>query len=185
MQPGGESPLGSVRGSRNSLNPHLSRRLSSLPFCFQIENAPDIGEQGMRRRSTIGGSLMLVVASCVVGCPAKDRPKTPDEKSHLEPEIGPKQARAALLALDSLRAIKGGKDDPVFLDVKRGEISRMDGSTLKIGKFITCDPKQKTWQMSISNGPRGRLHYSEEVQSRVERKPDGSWRAIRAGGYVS
>ena len=139
----------------------------------------------MRQRSTIRALLYLVVASCVAGCPAKDRTNTPSDKVQQEPEIRPEQARAALLALDSLRAIKRGKDEPVFLDLKRGELFRTDDATLRIGKFITCDPKQKTWQMSISNGLKGRLHYSENVQGIFQRQPDGSWRAIRTGGSVS
>ena len=69
----------------------------------------------------------------------------------MEPEITPEQARAALLKLPSVRVITGGEDDPIFLDLKSGAVARTNDSVVTIGSFFSCNLKEKTWQMSVSN----------------------------------
>ncbi len=106
----------------------------------------------------------------------------PSEKTQTEPEITTEQARAALLELSSLRVLTGREDDPIVLDLKSGAIARTNGSSVTIGRFFSCNLKEKTWQMAVSNA---RAHFAAAANGRFEFQSDGTWRAIQTGGYIT
>ena len=139
----------------------------------------------MPRPSIIGASLLVVAIVAAAGCLGKHRPDVPGKKTPMETEITPEQARAALQRLRSLRVLTGGEDDPVFLDLKSGAIAGTDGSSVTIGKFFSCNLKEKTWQMAVSNGRTGRAHFSAGANGRFELQSDGTWLAIETGGFIT
>jgi hypothetical protein len=98
------------------------------------------------------------------------------------PEISPEQARAALLRLGSLRVITGGEDDPIALDLKSAAVSRTNGSVVTIGKYFSCNLKEKTWEMSVSN--RG-LRFAAGAKGKFIFRWDGTWVAIETSSYIS
>jgi hypothetical protein len=139
----------------------------------------------MPRPSITGASLLVVAIMAAAGCLGKHRPDVPGEKTRMATEITPEQARAALLRLHSLRVLTGGEDDPILLDLKSGAIAQTDGSSVTIGRFCSCNLKEKTWQMAFSNGRAGRAHFSWGANGRFELQSDGTWLAIETGGYIT
>ena len=98
------------------------------------------------------------------------------------PEISPEQARAALLRLGSLRVITGGEDDPIALDLKSGSVVRTNGSVVNIGRYFSCDLKEKTWEMRVSN--RG-LRFAAGAKGKFFFQWDGTWLAVETSSYIS
>jgi hypothetical protein len=98
------------------------------------------------------------------------------------PEISPEQARAALLRLGSLRVITGGDDDPIALDLKSGAVARTNGSVVTIGRFFSCNLKETTWEMSVSN--RG-LRFAAGAKGKFIFQWDGTWLAIETSSYIT
>ena len=100
----------------------------------------------MPRRFIIGASLILL-AIAAGGVYLWNKP--------MEPAITPEQARAALLKLGRLRVITGGEGDPIAVNLRSGAIAWTDASRLTIGRFFSCNLREKTWQMAFSNGRTG------------------------------
>ena len=119
----------------------------------------------MPRPSIISAVLLLVAIMSAAGCVGKHRPDVPGTKAQIETELTPEQARAALLKLRSWRVLTGREDDPIFLDLKSGAVARTDGSRVTIGKFFSCDLKERTWQMAFSNGRTGNRDTSPQVRT--------------------
>jgi hypothetical protein len=108
-----------------------------------------------------------------------------EKKTQMEPEITPEQARAALLKLGSLRVITGGEEDPIALDLKSGAIAWTDGSNVTIGRFFSCNLKEKTWHMAVDNGRTGRMHFKAGANGKFEFQSDGTWRAMGGLRYIT
>ena len=103
------------------------------------------------------------------------------EKPRPVPEITPEQARAALLELRCVRAFTGGEDDPAVLELKQGAIVRVSDSVVKIGRFFSCNLKEKTWRMGYGiPGDTPKRGFSVEAEGRFECPPNGTWRAVGA-----
>jgi len=130
----------------------------------------------------IGLSLILLAIAADAGCMGKDQVDVSSKKAPMEPEITPEQARAALLKLGSLRVITGGEDDPIVLDLKSGVVARTNDSVVNIGRFFSCNLKEKTWQMNVSNPG---MHFAAGANGNFEFQSDGTWRAIQSGGYIT
>jgi hypothetical protein len=130
----------------------------------------------MRRLSIICASLILLVIAATAAYLGK---------KHADTAITPEQARSALLKLRSLRVLTGGEDDPIAVDLRSGAIAWTDGSSVTIGRFFSCNLKEKTWQMAVSNGRTGRGHFSAGANGRFEPQSDGTWLAIETGGYIT
>jgi hypothetical protein len=89
------------------------------------------------------------------------------------------------LKLSSLRVVAGGEDDPIAVDLRSGAIAWTSGSSLTIGRFISCDLKEKTWRMAVDNGRAGRLHFAAGASGRFEWQSDGTWRAIVTDSFIT
>jgi hypothetical protein len=98
------------------------------------------------------------------------------------PEISPEQARSALLRLGSLRVITGGEDDPIALDLKSVAVARTNGSVVTIGRFFSCNLKEKTWEMSVSNRS---LRFAAGAKGKFIFQWDGTWLAIETSSYIT
>jgi hypothetical protein len=106
----------------------------------------------------------------------------PSEKTPPEPEITAEEARAALLKCPDIRVIRSGEDDPIFVDLKSGAIVQTNSTNVRIGKFVTCNLKNKLWKFGVSNPS---MHFSAHVDGRFELQPDGTWRAILTSKVIS
>ncbi len=135
----------------------------------------------MPRLSIIGASLILLTMASA-GCLGKKHPDVPGEKTQTNPTITPEQARAALLKLGSLRVLTGGADDPIAVDLRSGSIARTDSSSVTIGKFFSCNLKEKTWQMAVSNPS---IHFRAGANGTFELQSDGTWLAIQTGRFIT
>ena len=123
----------------------------------------------MHRAVTNAASWILVAVAA--GC-----------SGQAKQEITAEEARAALLNLRSIRVITGGKDDPIYVDLTTGSVARVSDSTVTIGKFITCNLKENTWEMSAAAPD---IHFFAHSKGRFERQADGTWLAINMGGSIS
>jgi hypothetical protein len=130
----------------------------------------------MPRRFIIGASLILL-AIAAGGVYLWKKP--------MEPAITPEQARAALLKLGRLRVITGGEGDPIAVDLRSGAITWTDASRLTIGRFFSCNLREKTWRMAFSNGRTGRAHFSTGANGRFEWQSDGTWLAIETDRFIT
>lgn len=101
-----------------------------------------------------------------------------EEKDRIEPEA----ARSALMTLKSLRVIRGDEDDPIFVELKTGEIHWIDETTIRIGRFVVCELKTNSWYLSFSN-KRARFFFS--ANGIFKRRANGTWRAVRTGGIIT
>ncbi len=128
----------------------------------------------MPRRFIIGASVILVAVAVAVGYLGKGRPT--------EPELTPEQAREALLELHSLRVLTGREDDPIAVDLRSGAIARTNDSEVTIGRLFSCNLKEKTWRMAVSNPSR---HFYAGANGRFEFQSDGTWRAIQITKYIT
>jgi len=149
----------------------------------------------------IGASLVLLVIAADAGCQTQREPEITPEQARAapgdqprhrvvapqEPEITPEQARAALLKLDSLPGFLIGEHDFIRRDLKTGAVARASDSVVTIGRFVSCNLKEKTWQMHVSGGASApsRLHYSAGANGEFEFQADGTWRAILLGSYIT
>jgi hypothetical protein len=136
----------------------------------------------MTRPTMIGVSLILLAIAADAGCTGKDQVDVSSKKAQTEPEITPEQARAALLKLASVRVITGGEDDPIVLDLKSGAVARTNDSVVTIGRFFSCNLKEKTWRMSVGDPS---WHFAAGANGNFEFRSDGTWRAIQRGGYIT
>jgi hypothetical protein len=132
----------------------------------------------MFRSPALAGSLVLLLLVGAAGCL-----RTVDPEALTEPpQITAEEARAALLKLESIRVISGKENDPVYVDLKSGAITRVSDSKVEIGSFISCNLKENTWEMSIGNPE---IHFHARASGTFERQPNGTWRAIQTGGSIS
>lgn len=101
-----------------------------------------------------------------------------EDKDRIKPEA----ARRALMKLKSLRVISSNEDDPIYVDLKTAEIQWIDDTSIRIGRFIVCDLKTNTWQMSISNS---NANFFAMANGTFKRLANGRWRAVRTGGMIT
>ena len=81
--------------------------------------------------------------------------------------------------------ITGGEDDPIALDLKSGAIAWTDGSNVTIGRFFSCNLKEKTWHMAVDNGCTGRMHFVAGANGKLEPQSDGTCLAMGGLSYIS
>jgi hypothetical protein len=139
----------------------------------------------MSRLTMIRASLILLAISANAGCIGKDQLDVSSKKKRVEPQITPEQARAALLKLGSLRTFTGGEDSLIRLNLKSGAVARTNDSVVTIGRFYSCNLKERTWRMEVvvGNVSNPRMHYSAGAEGRFEFQSDGTWRAVQTSGY--
>ena len=89
------------------------------------------------------------------------------------------------MKLGSLRVVTGGEDDPIAVDLRSGAIAWTNGSSVTIGRFFSCNLKEKTWHMAVDNGRAGRAHFAAGANGRFELQSDGTWRAIETDSYIT
>ena len=136
----------------------------------------------MHGRPVLSFSLILLVFFAAAGFQETYAGPVRKEKTEANQQITPEQARTALAALESLRVITGDEDDPIFVNLKTGEIRWIDESTFTIGKFIFCNLKANTWHMSVANEA---AHFFAAMEGKFERHSDGVWRAVRTSGWIT
>ena len=116
----------------------------------------------------------------------KGYPDAFGRKTQEEPEITPEQARAALLKLNSLPRYLSGENDPIRLDLKTGAVTRINDPVATIGRFFSCNLKEKTWQMSFSiTGATPKMNFATGAHGKFEFQPDGTWKAIEGIDYIT
>jgi hypothetical protein len=131
----------------------------------------------MTRPTMIGASVILLVIAADAGC---------QTQTQRELEITPEQARSALLKLDSLPRYLSGEADPIRLDLKTGAIARTNDSVVTIGKFFSCNLKEKTWKMSFGLiGATPKMNFATSAEGKFEFQPNGTWRAIQTGSDIT
>ena len=85
----------------------------------------------------------------MTGCQHRSFITGPAVSAEGQPNITPDLARAALLELESIRVFTGDDTDPIFLDLQSGTVTWLDESTVTIGRFMTCNLEEGTWDMTI------------------------------------
>jgi hypothetical protein len=136
----------------------------------------------MARLAVIAACLILLSIASAAGCLSRDDAAARTETTQTQQQITAEQARAALLNLESIRVLTGGEDDPIFVDLQTGTIAWTNESTVKIGRFISCNLKDNTWQMTVGNP---RIHFHADANGIFERESDGTWRAIQTGASIT
>lgn len=100
-------------------------------------------------------------------------------------KISAGEARESLLKLKSLRVISGDDNDPVFKDLKTGAIVETETGEIRIGNFIRCDLKKKTWRMHIGVPSMLGRPFAAGAEGIFERQPDGTWAAVEKESYIT
>jgi hypothetical protein len=136
----------------------------------------------MPRLAISAVALIFAVIVTVDGCMSRNDRSERMETVQIEQPITPEQARAALLELKSIRVITGDEDDPILKDLRSATIARTNESRITIGRFISCNLKERTWQMSVGNPE---IHFHATINGNFEPQSDGTWRAIRTGGSIT
>jgi hypothetical protein len=136
----------------------------------------------MYRRIVISASLILLVAVSAAGYLGRKHTDAVVEQTQTEPDITPEEARAALLNLGTLAVLTGGENDRIIVDLRNGAVKWRHESNVTIGKFISCNLTEKTWEMEVHNFE---MHFAAGASGKFERQSDGTWRAIVTERYIS